>query len=299
MAHRLLVMFTATADPPREIAMTAPALTLYTFAASQSSEKIRWTLDAAGLPYRECRLTPFFHHAEPLHLSGSLGVSIPTLEADGEFVEDSTAILEWLAQRCAPFALMPQDAERRRQVMRYEARMDHIGPHVVRYMYAQLLEDPDLVRRLWTLDAGRLHAALVRMTFPALRRMFHRGLGVAPALVEHSRKIVERALHELDQLVWSGRVYLVGEQLTVADITAAARLAPLVCPDEHPVFCDAEYRDAMAPLLSAWEARPAVAWVREIYRLHRRVRPVHVLREAPSAVEAFRLSRAFRTGTQL
>lgn len=278
--------------------MTAPMLTLYTFAASQSSEKIRWALDAAGLRYEECRLTPFLHYADRVRISGSLGVSIPTLEADGEFVEDSTQILEWLELHRAPFALIPQDPALREQSMRLEARMDHIGSHVVRCMYAQLLEDPDLVRRLWALDAGRVQAGLMRAAFPALRRVFQRGLGLSPVLVSHSRKVVERALNELDQLVASGRFYLVGEQFSVADVTAASRLAPLVCPDEHPVFCDAEYRDAMAPLLSAWEARPAVAWVREIYRLHRRVRPVHVLRTAPSSAEAFRLHRPLKTGTQ-
>lgn len=278
--------------------MTAPMLTLYTFAASQSSEKIRWALDAAGLRYEECRLTPFLHYADRVRISGSLGVSIPTLVANGEFVEDSTQILEWLERHRAPFALIPQDPALREQAMRIEARMDHIGSHVVRCMYAQLLEDPDLVRRLWALDAGRVQAGLMRAAFPALRRVFQRGLGLSPVLVGHSRKVVERALTELDQLVASGRFYLVGEQFSVADVTAASRLAPLVCPDEHPVFCDAEYRDAMAPLLSTWEARPAVAWVREIYRLHRRVRPVHVLRTAPSSVEAFRLQRPLKTGTQ-
>lgn len=278
--------------------MTAPTLTLYTFAASQSSEKIRWALDAAGLHYQECRLTPFLHHADRLRLSGSLGVSIPTLVADGEYVEDSTQILEWLERHRAPFVLMPQDAELRQQAMRFEARMDHIGAHVVRCMYARLLEDPELVRRLWLLDAGRVHAGVMRAAFPMLRRVFQRGLGLSPTLIQHSHKVVERALNEIDHIVDSGRFYLVGNQLSVADVTAASRLAPLVCPDEHPVFCDAEYRDAMAPLLSAWEARPAVAWVREIYRLHRRVRPLHALRSAPSSVEAFRLHRPLKTGTQ-
>ena len=44
--------------PPRT---TPPGMTLYSFAASQSSEKVRWALDAAHLRYREHRLTPFLH----------------------------------------------------------------------------------------------------------------------------------------------------------------------------------------------------------------------------------------------
>ncbi len=267
--------------------MTPPTLTLYTFAASQSSEKIRWTLDAAGLRYREHRLTPFMHATGRRSLAGGLGVSVPVLEADGETIHDSTRILEWLETHRAPFALIPADPVQRAAVMRVEARFDHIGPHVVRSMYATLLADPEMVRRLWAVDAGVWQAGLLRVGFPLLSRLFRRGLGVSPATLAHSQRVIERALAELDRVAASGRPYLVGEALSVADITAAARLAPLVCPDEHPVFSDPEYRDAITPLVSAWQAHPGMAWVRELYRLHRRVRPLRVLSVAPSAVDAF------------
>lgn len=267
--------------------MTPPTLTLYTFAASQSSEKIRWTLDAAGLRYREHRLTPFLHYADNLRISGSMGVSVPVLEADGEMVQDSTQILEWLEKHRAPFALIPEEPQQRAAVMQTEARFDHIGPHVVRCMYATLLEDLELVRRLWSVDASFVQAAMLRAGFPVLSRIFRRGLGLSPTILEHSRRVVERALTELDRIAESGKTYLVGETLSVADITAAARLAPLVCPDEHPVFSDVEYRDAIAPLVSTWQARAGIAWIRELYRLHRRVRPLHALTTAPSATEAF------------
>src|SRR5690606_34908353 len=113
---------------------------------------------------------------------------------------------------------------------------DHIGMHVVRLMYATLLRDPDLVRRLWSLDAGFVQARVLQLAFPAIRGMFQRGLGLEPALIEHSRKVVERALNELGRVVDGGRVYLNGERFSVADITAASRLAPLICPSEHLVF---------------------------------------------------------------
>lgn len=271
--------------------MIAPMMTLYTFAASQSSEKVRWTLDAAHLRYREHRLTPFLHHASNLRIGGSLGVSLPTLQADEEFVQDSTRILEWLERRRTPFALIPQDAESRAEVMRYEARFDHIGMHVVRLMYATLLEDPDLVRRLWSLDAGFVQSRLLRLAFPVIARTFRRGLGMEPVLLQHSRKVIERALNELGRVVASGRVYLVGDRLSVADITAAARLAPLICPEEHLVFADPEYRDAMLPLNEAWHDHPGAAWVREVYRLHRQTQPLRQDAATPQAAAAYRRRR--------
>jgi glutathione S-transferase len=271
--------------------MTPSTMTLYSFAASQSSEKVRWALDAAHLRYREHRLTPFLHHASNLRIGGSLGVSLPTLQADGELVQDSTRILEWLEHRRAPFALIPQDADARAEVMRFEARFDHIGMHVVRLMYATLLRDPDLVRRLWSLDAGFIQSRVLRAAFPLIRGVFQRGLGMEPVLIEHSRKVVERALNELGRVVASGRVYLAGEHFSVADITAAARLAPLICPDEHLVFSDPEYRDAMLPLLEAWHDHPGANWVREIYRLHRHAQPAKQAGAPPQAVAAYRRRR--------
>lgn len=283
-----------TAQAQRIGADSHPEMTLYTFAASQSSEKIRWALDAMGLHYREHRLTPFLHYAGSLSLGGSQGVSLPTLQADGVMIQDSTRILEWLETHRAPFALIPSDPELRTAAMQVEAHYDHIAPHIVRCVYATLLESPELVRRLWALDASLGEAALMRIGYPVLHRIFRRGLGLTPALIEHSRRVLDRTLRDLDRRAQSGTVYLVGSHLSVADITAAARLAPLVCPDEHPVFSDPEYRDALAPLSCPWQARPGVAWVREMYRVHRRARPPHVLNEAPCAVEAFHAPRPQR-----
>lgn len=273
-------------------------MTLYSFAASQSSEKVRWTLDAAHLRYREQRLTPFLHYAGPQRIGGSLGVSLPTLQADGELVQDSTQILEWLERRRAPFALIPQEAEARAEVMRHEARFDHIGMHVVRLMYATLLKDSDLVRRLWSLDAGFVQSRVLRTAFPLIRAVFQRGLGMEPALVEHSRKVVERALNELGRVVASGRIYLAGEHLSVADITAASRLAPLVCPNEHLVFSDPEYRDAMRPLLEAWHDHPGANWVREMYRLHRHPQSAKRSSAPPQAVAAYRRRRRMQAAAR-
>lgn len=274
--------------PPRT---TPPGMTLYSFAASQSSEKVRWALDAAHLRYREHRLTPFLHHASNLRIGGSLGVSLPTLQADGELVQDSTQILEWLERHRAPFTLIPADVEARAEVMRYEARFDHIGMHVVRLMYATLLADADLVRQLWSLDAGFVQARLLRAAFPVIRGLFQRGLGMEPVLIEHSRKVVERALNELGRVVDGGRVYLAADRFTVADITAASRLAPLICPNEHLVFSDPEYRDAMMPLMERWHDHPGAGWVREMYRLHRHVQPARPAGAPPQAAAAYRRRR--------
>jgi glutathione S-transferase len=65
------------------------------------------------------------------------------------------------------------------------------------------------------------------------------------------------------------RPFLVGDRLTIADLTAAALLAPLACPDEHPIYGAARYRAGIAPLVGAWQDGRAFQWIRQTYRLHR------------------------------
>ena len=245
------------------------AMILHTLSASQSSEKVRWALDAAGLAYTEHRLTPFLHLPRSFLSSGSVGAQLPMLEADGETLTDSTRILEWLAVHRAPFALIPREPEARAAVMNAESRFDHLAQHVLRCVYAQLLREPATVLRIWTVDASLTESLALRAVFPALMRVFAGGLNLRPLAVARSRRMIERGIAELDQAARERRRYLVGSRLSVADITAAAMLAPLACPDEHPVYARADYRAVIAPLMKDCSGHRGLDWVRQLYRRHR------------------------------
>ncbi len=244
-------------------------LVLHTLSASQSSEKVRWALDVAGLAYTEHRLTPFLHLPRSFLASGSIGASLPLLEGDGESVVDSTRIFEWLAVHRAPFTLIPREPQAREAVMNAESRFDHLAQHVLRCVYAQLMQTPAMVLRLWTVDAGLTESLALRAAYPALIRVFAGGLNLRPQAVAHSRKMIARGIAELDAAAGERRRYLVGQRLSVADITAAAMLAPLACPDEHPVYARADYRAAVAPLLKDCSGHRGLDWVRGLYRRHR------------------------------
>ena len=251
-------------------------LKLYTYSVSQASEKIRWSLDACGIPYREIRLTPFVH-------AGELFQSMPMLAADGEHLTDSTRILEWLEVHRAPFPLILRDPLVRAAVMEAEARFDQAGVHLLRWVYAGLLQNRSLALGLWTLDANIAQWLTLRVGFPLARRFFQKGLGFDLRQMGRSRRIIDRTLAELDRLAETGRPYLVGDALTAADITAAALLSPLACPDEHPIYGSPGYRQAMQPTLQHWQDRPGLEWVRALYRRHRESVPVA---RRPGAVSA-------------
>jgi glutathione S-transferase len=246
--------------------MSAP-LRLYTFSLSHFSEKIRWTLSAAGVAFEEVPWTPFFHVLRARRRGRA--TTVPVLETRDESVQDSTRILLWLEKNRAPFALLPVDLAEREAALAIEARFDEVGEHVVRFAYSVTLDDAESVTRYWTTDATPWQAGVVRRFFPAMRWVFRRKLRMNAKNVARSRATIDAGLTWLESQIKTPTQYLVGDRLTVADLTAAALLAPLACPDEHPVYGSTRYRSGIGPLVSEWQDRPAFGWVRAMYRNHR------------------------------
>jgi glutathione S-transferase len=192
---------------------------------------------------------------------------MPVLEeADGDTISDSTRILEWLDLHRAPFALIPRDPVLRAQVMATESRFDMGAAHLLRLVYGQLLQRRKLALRLFALDANALQRMALRAAFPLIQRLFLLGLDTSALSMRRSTNIVERLVGELDRAAVEGKRFLVGDTLSVADITACALFAPLACPEEHPVYSRRDYRQQMKPVLAPWRDRPGLAWVREMYR---------------------------------
>jgi glutathione S-transferase len=107
--------------------------------------------------------------------------------------------------------------------------------------------------------------APLRATLPIGMAWARRRYRIYPDDVEASRRKVEAAL-DLVEAELDGGEYLVGEGFTVADLTASSLLFPLAWPDETPYDLPKpdrwEFREDLAD-------RPALEWVREIYRRHR------------------------------
>ena len=254
---------------PRSAAMTEP-LRLYTFSLSHFSEKIRWTLGLEKIPFDEIPWTPPFH-VRQARRSGR-GTTVPVLESGTTRIQDSTRILHWLDTNRGPLGLLPTDEAARNDALEIEARFDQVGADVIRLAYDHVLPDTDRVVKLWTIDATPWQTRVLRVMFPAFRVLFRRRLDTRASRLEESRARITDALDFIEQRTAS-QPYLVGGQLSIADVTAAALLAPLACPDEHPVYASALYRAGVADVARPWKDRPALTWVRDLYRDHRGVWP--------------------------
>ncbi len=254
-------------------------LTLYTFAMSHYSEKIRWTLDAIGADYREAFLSPVFHIGPALGLGRRGRTTLPVLRTPEGAVQDSTRILLWLEHEGLLGPLLP--SAQRERVLAVEDRFDAIGKDVARLLYAASFGvADDHIVKLWTDHATPLQSRVIRGGYPLIRWAFRRKLGITASGARRAQQRIARVVDWLEAQLKDGRTYLVGDHLTVADITAASLLAPLACPPQHAVYGEPAYRQGMAAALAPWAGRPAMKWLLDLYEAHRGTLPAGAVRQA-------------------
>jgi len=209
-----------------------PTPVLWHFPISHFNEKARWALDWKGIAHVRRSLLPGFHVPRVLWMTGQK--SVPVLVLDGETIHDSTRIIERLERMRPEPALYPADAAARRRALALEDFFDEeFGPHVRRALFHELLPETAFAAAAFTLGCGPSTRRLYRALFPALRVVMRADMKIDDARTARSREKVLAALDRLEaELQPSG--YLVGDRFSVADLTAAALLAPVVLPPEFP-----------------------------------------------------------------
>jgi glutathione S-transferase len=234
---------------------------------SHFNEKVRWTLDYKRIPHRRQVLgADYLIRAWRATGRGTL----PILFLDGRAIGDSTHIIAALEDRYPEPSLYPGEAAALQRALALEDYFDEqLGP-ALRAAIVTLLfrHDPDLTLRVLTTGmpdkAYQMLRPLVRI-FPAFYRFRHK---ISDSKLETDRATVNTALERIE-LERQGRAYLVGDAFTVADLTAAAMLSPLLQPPEiqYPL------RVELPPYLQDYRAtllqHPATQWAAGIYRLHR------------------------------
>lgn len=236
--------------------------TLYQFPISHYCEKTRWHLDHKGLDYRVDNLFPGIHRLQSKRLADI--VTLPILRDGEQVVGDSTAIALHLEQRYPEQPLLPQDAEQRAQVLELEERFDRLGVHVRRWLYGQI-EDWSTVMHAM-LKVYRPWFGLRDLMKPMLIDGVKKLYGIRPDRVAKSREELLAGLDLIEQLTGGDPArYLVGEQLSLADVAAAALYGPLFTPAGTPWEHIAGHGQETQAFLDQLFARPAGQWVLRRY----------------------------------
>ncbi len=247
--------------------MSSTALpTLWHFRLSHYNEKARWALDWKRVPHRRRAVLPGPHVPRIWWHTGQK--QVPVLQLDGETISDSTRIIAALEARYPTPPLYPVDPNARSRALALEDFFDeHLGPHIRRVFFFHLLQEPDTAVATLAVDESAGTRRVYRAAFPIVRAVMRLDMRIDATRSARSRDAVMTALDRLEaELQPSG--YLAGDAFSVADLTAAALLSPLLHADEFP------YRlPSLLPPLAAWRAsvadRPGFRWALEMYRRHR------------------------------
>lgn len=197
---------------------------LYQFRHSAFCEKVRLVLAAKGLEFSVVEVTPGLGQLELFRLSGQR--QVPVLVDGAEVIADSSAIALHLERSHPLPALFPTDPLRRAEMLLLEDWADTAlaagcrlalleGAATDPILRAALLPEatPAPLRQL----VGRLPAGLLG------------GVGEALGSLIGERRQLQSNLEQLAVLC-AAHTYLVGDQLSLADLAVVAQLSLLSFP---------------------------------------------------------------------
>lgn len=245
----------------------APTPTLYVFTISHFAEKARWALDHKRVRYRPVVLLPGPHRLRIRRLAA--GSEVPLLVHDGRAVQGSSAIIDhadrvWRERPLTPTGREEEAAELERALDR------DLGENGRRVLYSHALDRPDVTVPLFTASGPRWGPLFYRFAYRPLAAVIRSAYRVEPDRVARSAEAFAAGIARLEERVRQSR-YLLGDQLSRVDITAAALLAPMFAPPEHPAPWA-----GVRPALPGWDrfaasfdGSPVAGWVRDLYREHR------------------------------
>lgn len=241
---------------------------LWHFTVSHFNEKVRWALDFKRVAHVRRALLPGFHLLRVWRMTGQ--TAVPVLTLDGRAIHDSTSIITALEHAYPEPPLHPQNEAERRRALELEDFFDErLGPAIrAMLVHNQFVHDPDLTAALFTVGMASGQRRLLRIVSPIFRRLYRLRYRIDGASAERGRQKTLAAFDRIErELQPSG--YLVGDGFSVADLTAAALLYPLVQPPQFPYPWPrplpawlTEYREALA-------GHAGFQWVAEMYRRHR------------------------------
>lgn len=204
---------------------------LYQFPISHYCEKVRWVMDYKELDYKLKNLLPGLH----LRTTKKMAVKsyVPILIDQGEQVQNSHVILNYLDEKYPDKPLSPTDPELLAEVLAWEKYCDvEIGVHVRRYGYHYLLAEPKIVIPFFTHGGPWWGPLFFKLFFFKLEPIMRKVMAIDEAGANKSEVKIQHAINKLHE-VYKDKEFLVGDQFSRADLTAAALLAPLIMPQGY------------------------------------------------------------------
>lgn len=244
------------------------SLVLHQFPFSHYNEKARWALDFKGLRHRRKSYLPGPHASAIRRLSGQS--STPVLCIGERVIAGSAEILGALEELAPAPPLLPAETVARERALMLQRQYDQeLGPAIRTANFSVMLDEPGYMCGMFSSPQPMPLRWLYRAMFPLARGRVERAYRTDDHQhVEACRAVVDRTLDEIAEGVRETG-YLVGASFTVADLTAAALLAPVANPDHPDMRRPSPQPERVAEFVATWHAHPASDWARAVYAAHR------------------------------
>ena len=196
--------------------------------------------------------------------------SVPVLDHDGQIVQGSARILDYLDETFPEPSLTPDDPELRTQALAWERRLDdEAGPAIRCYYYHHFLQRPKILVPMLAAGTPYYNRILLSLTFSRVDEVMRQWMKINEKTAGKSRQVMEGLLNELAG-IYSQQPFLAGDRLSRADLTAAALFSPLFQPPEYPVPWPKPARIPKG--IKAWldQWRPQLQTLEKIYAGHRK-----------------------------
>ncbi|QVL53251.1 MAG: glutathione S-transferase family protein [Cyanobium sp. M30B3] len=212
---------------------------LHQFRHSAFCEKVRLVLAAKGLDYSVVEVTPGVGQLELFRMSGQR--QVPVLVDGPDVIADSTAIALHLERRHPLPALLPADPQLRARVLLLEDWADTALASGCRLALLQAAAGDPVLRTALLPEAT---PAPLRQLVGGLPAGLLGGVGdtLGGVLTGDASRQLQRNLEQLAVLC-AAQPYLVGDQLSLADLAVAAQLSLL----RFPASCGAPLAGRGAP----------------------------------------------------
>ncbi|HEY9840855.1 MAG TPA: glutathione S-transferase family protein [Candidatus Obscuribacterales bacterium] len=212
---------------PQQAEADSDTVLLYQFDYSPFCAKVRHILDYKRVPYQTVELTPILHRAFSRRLSGQ--IKVPYLRHKDQVIADSSAIARYLEETFPNPSLLPADPQAREQVLLLEDWLDEaLQPALskVAYLYLYLhpeivIEDPAIGTGVDFLDQHK--DKLVPLMLGMSVRKNQLTEADMPRLEERLNEVLSRL-----QGLLKGKDYLVGDRISLADLTLTGHLSTAV-----------------------------------------------------------------------